>query len=201
MPSQVQIQTAMPSSKVSTINILTSRLQYQTCHIWVPDMLQRIAAICVRGHYYSYFKIASNQKQALQIADKLSRRNDPSIITQIPKGYAIWVLEPTAQQDKSAPIDRLASDAALNPENSNSLKILKHPPTCKIRVPDLEGTLSAVSIDGQYYSLFQAVQDWEELQRIIAILKRRGDKTAIAQIDQKYTIWVWEPEAKLDNSL
>lgn len=82
-------------SLAPNIQILRSRDRYTTCHVraaggnehhWLP-------AIEVDGFYYSFFRVAKTQARALQISSRLSRQGDRPIITQIPKGYAIWVLE------------------------------------------------------------------------------------------------------------
>jgi len=200
MPSQVQLQPSMSSPDVSTISILTARQQYQTCHIQVPDVPQCLPAICVRGRYYSYFKVTRDQQQALRVAEKLSRRQETATITKIPKGYAVWVLEPNAQQNcLKACTPANSFNAAPNVIPNAGLEPPGQPlyPACEIRVPDLDESLSAIAIEGDYYSLFQVAKDQEEMRRITAILERRGDKTAITQTNGQYNIWVWEPEATL----
>lgn len=74
--------------------------EYRTCHICLPDMQQRLPAIVVEEQYYSYFKTVKDRDKALKVVAKLFENKDDALITQTPKGYNIWVLEPTAYLSK-----------------------------------------------------------------------------------------------------
>lgn len=87
---------AKPATDAPACRILGSSNQYQSCHIYVPDLEQRLEAIIFNGSYYALFKVVDNRQQALEIAAKLSRRGDTPIITPKEQGDAVWVLEPEA---------------------------------------------------------------------------------------------------------
>lgn len=74
--------------------ILTSRQHYQPCHIQVPDLEQRLAAIQFEGKYYSLFKTVDDTQQVVQLIRRLSYRGDETVITKTSKGYAVWIFEP-----------------------------------------------------------------------------------------------------------
>lgn len=90
-------QPAIPPSTNTPCKILASRSQYQTCHIRVPDLDKRLAAIFFDCHYYSLFKVVDEVQQALQIVRRLSYRGEETVITKTEKGYGLWILEPEAQ--------------------------------------------------------------------------------------------------------
>lgn len=82
-----------------TCKILTSPDQYQPCLIRVPDLDEQLQAILTDGKYYGLFKPVENRQQALEIAARLGRRGDDTIITKTEQGENVWVLEPEARQE------------------------------------------------------------------------------------------------------
>lgn len=90
---------ASPSSEMTNTpicKILDSPSQYQPCLIRVPDLDDRLQAIQVVGRYYGLFKTVETRQQALEIASRLGRRGDNSIITRDSQGESVWVWEPDA---------------------------------------------------------------------------------------------------------
>ncbi len=83
-----------------TCKILTSPGQYQTCLVRVPDLDEQLQAILMDGKYYGLFKAVENRQQALEIAARLGRRGDDTVITKTEQGEAVWVFEPEARQEK-----------------------------------------------------------------------------------------------------
>lgn len=70
--------------------------EYRTCHICLPDSNERLAAIVFNKQYYSFFKSVKDRAKALSVVAKLNKKNNQALIAKNPKGYSIWVLEPTA---------------------------------------------------------------------------------------------------------
>lgn len=91
-----------PPPNSGAIKVLESRGQYNPCHIRVPDLDHRLAAIAVEGQYYSFFKVVKDRSQALEVAARLARRGDQTTITSTVKGEVVWVLEPEATLDRIA---------------------------------------------------------------------------------------------------
>lgn len=77
--------------------ILETRRQYRTCHISVPDLDERMAAVLVNEQYYGLFKVLSSREEAITIADRLLQKSEPLVLTRLGKGYGVWVWEPDAQ--------------------------------------------------------------------------------------------------------
>jgi hypothetical protein len=180
-----------------SIKILRSRSQYRSCHIRVPDSEQCLAAICLDQSYYSFFKFEKDQNRASQVAGRLNHRGDVSIITETPKGYAIWILETEAKLAQSLRAKYSVTDPPERSPQQQSYSILtsrsQYRP-CHIRVPDLEKPLAAIAFNGNYYSLFKVVEDVQQAKQIIAKLSHRGDSTVITKSLKGYGLWVLEPE-------
>lgn len=178
--------------------MLESRSQYRPCHVRVPDLNKRLAAILVDDKYYSFFRIEKDSQRALEITNKLTRRGDQTVITKTAKGYVIWVLEPEACPEQ------LTQDRSQSTNSSQvSYKLLEsrsqYQP-CQIRVPDLDKRLSAILVEGKYYSLFRVAGDRQKFTETIAKLNRRNDETVVTRTSKGFIIWVLEPEAYLDQS-
>jgi hypothetical protein len=90
-------QPQIPLQEISAkCRVLESRNQYQPCHVRVPDLDKRLAAVQVGGRYYSLLKVAKDEEHAVEIAARLINRGNEAIVIKNVKGYTIWVLEPEA---------------------------------------------------------------------------------------------------------
>lgn len=196
--SALNAQSLIPSS----IRFLKFRNQYHSCHIRVPDSERYLAAIFFDSSYYSFFKFEKDHNRASQVATKLNRRGDTSIITETPKGYAIWILEPEA---KPSHLIQAVYRSTRKPQRSlqqkqpyNILTSRSEYRPCHIRVPDLDKPLAAIAFNGNYYSLFKVVEDVQQAKQLIIRLSHRGDATVITKSVKGYGLWVLEPEAYSD---
>lgn len=97
---------------VPNIRVLQSRNRYKTCHVQIVGVSHWLPAIEVDGCYYSFFRVLKSQPEALQTSYRLSQQGDRPVITQIPKGYAVWVLETEVQLKYSAAAKPQASASA-----------------------------------------------------------------------------------------
>jgi hypothetical protein len=95
MGATVQIPETMSKRK-----LFVEKGDYQTCHIQLPDGDERMAAISIEGKLFSLFKIVSDREKALDILARLYDGGDNATITEIPKGFSIWIEEPTAVRIK-----------------------------------------------------------------------------------------------------
>lgn len=89
------------SVNFAPVRVLESRGQYQPCHVRVPDLDKRLAAILVDGKYYGLLKVVRDEQQAFELAARLEKRGNETIIVRNARGYTVWVLEPDAQPDFS----------------------------------------------------------------------------------------------------
>jgi hypothetical protein len=76
--------------------LFLAREDYQTCHIQIQDTQERLAAIAVGPQLFSFFKTITNRDKALDIVGRLYDNGNDALITQTPKAYIIWILEPEA---------------------------------------------------------------------------------------------------------
>lgn len=159
---------------------LLSRPDYKTCRIRVAG--ESIAAICVDRGYYSFFKVA-DAPTAAKLIDRLQQRGDRVVLTQTPKGYAIWVLEPDAQLLRPFPCRILTAPSQYR--------------LCQIRVPDLDQDLNAIEFQSSYYSLFRVIEDLQQALPIIDKLSDRGDQIIITKTQSEYSLWILEADGWL----
>lgn len=69
---------------------------------------------------------------------------------------------------------------------------------CNIRVPDLDKRLMAICVDGLFYSLFKTLEDVQQAVQIVKKLNYRGHETIITKNARGYSLWVLEPDARMD---
>jgi hypothetical protein len=201
---------------VLPIKVLESRAEYRPCHIVLSDSNERTAAIALAGEYYSFFRVEKSEARAQAICAKLMQRGHRPVITRVPKGLAVWTLEPNAQvappaataglssrpsrpllhSSASAPLENAATEAQVAP-----YRILVSPDQykfCNVRVPDLDKRLMAICVEGLYYSLFKTLEDVQQAVQIVKKLNHRGSETIITKNARGYSLWVLEPDARVD---
>lgn len=76
------------------------RSAFKPCHIRVPDMDRPMGAIAYNNHLYSYVRFYPTLEAAQRGADRLLQRGNRIVLTQVPKGLVLWVLEPDAHLAK-----------------------------------------------------------------------------------------------------
>ncbi|WP_448573364.1 hypothetical protein [Trichothermofontia sp.] len=182
----------MTQAAFVSCKLLTSRDQYQTCHILVPELDQPLAAIQLDDRCYSLFQTLTESERVLKVLIKLHQRGDEVIVTKTNKGYTLWVWEPEA---------RLKSVPAVKPKRlpPAAFKLLVTPdqfPFWTVQVPDLSQSLQAVEVSGQYYSLFRLETNVDRLFDIVAKITDRGDVTIVFAASQGYAVCVLEPDAQ-----
>lgn len=177
--------------------ILKSRAQYCCCHVYTDESSQRLAAILVHGKYYSFFRVEKSQDRAVEIANRLASRGNFPLITQMPTGFGLWVLEPGAYPigDRRSSV-RPAGDS-LSPSPYKILASRHQYKTCYIQVPDLDKRLAAIFLDGHYYSLFKIVETIQDVLQIAQRLKCGREEAVITKLKRGYGLWVLEPNAML----
>jgi hypothetical protein len=94
--------TNVQSSPCGKRKLFLDREDYQTCHIQLPDDEGRLAAIAIQDKLFSLFKIVSDRNKALDILARLYDSGSNAAITEIPKGFSIWIEEPTATRIPSS---------------------------------------------------------------------------------------------------
>jgi len=100
-PNAVPLQAADSYKEALGTNtpLLTSRRQYQTCRIELPDG-DRCAAIVYQNQYYSFFRTMPDRVRTVALVKKLEQRQNQCLVTKTPKGYGIWALEANAIEQR-----------------------------------------------------------------------------------------------------
>lgn len=197
--------------------VLTSRSSYKSCHILTSDHEFRLPAIQFEGIFYSLFKVEDSEGNAIKTLKKLHCRGDVTIVTIIPKGYAIWILEAEAIATKmvhdahlhTKQISQSSSHhqssiqakqtSKLIKDTSNPYQILtSHTQYVmgKAYIRGLDRPVSVVCFKGQYYYLFKTVQDIKQTAQIVKKIAVQGNRTVVTRMHQGYGIWVLEESAK-----
>jgi hypothetical protein len=188
------MQSSISLSSSSGPQIL-SRREYRSCHIYLPDANEHTAAILVNNRYYSFFQFHRDQKRSLELAQKLTQRGYSVVMTEAPKGYGLWTLEPTAQPAQPRSAVNLKGETS---QGHSLYKLLSSPSQyrpCHIQVPDLDKRLAAIQHENKFYSLFKAVAEIQEANQLIRRLANRGDGAIVTQTAKGFAIWIEEPEA------
>lgn len=172
--------------------ILANRQQYTTCHVRVPDLEQRLAAIYFGGKFYEFFQSIRDGRRAIALLTKLVYRGDEVVMTKTPKGYGLWVYEPEATPavPHSLPEPKSAAPCFL---------LVSHYPHQRVRaeVPDLAQPVDAVRVDQQTYSIFKMDLDADYALEILAKLLQRGDRSLLMPDKHGLLVGVYEPDAKV----
>jgi hypothetical protein len=95
-PDQNQLHPAKTQKPPTEFKYFPLERECELIDIRVPDLYETIPAIVDAGKYYSLFKIEDQAVDVLQLAAKLTERDDEVAIAQLEEGYAVCVLEPEA---------------------------------------------------------------------------------------------------------
>ncbi|MEL6381122.1 MAG: hypothetical protein AAFQ89_01345 [Cyanobacteria bacterium J06626_18] len=66
--------------------------------------------------------------------------------------------------------------------------------TCHIQVPEESQRLSAITLDGKFYSFFRALKEPIKTLGLLLKLTARGNQVAMTPISRGYVVWVHEPD-------
>jgi hypothetical protein len=80
-----------------TCLLLTDSQAYTLCQLQVPDVTKPLAAIDYRNRYYSIFKRDQDAAKLMEIAAKLARRGDDTLMTLTGQSYLLGLLEPNGR--------------------------------------------------------------------------------------------------------
>jgi hypothetical protein len=74
--------------------IVADKNAYQTCRLQVPDVTKPLMGLIYDNRHYSYFKQDANASKLLDIAAKLARRGDETLLVVEPNQFTLALLEP-----------------------------------------------------------------------------------------------------------
>lgn len=191
----------MPSStSPSVLNLLSDRQQYQHCHLLIADEENPSAGLNVNGEYYVFFRVVQDLTRGRQLTERLAKGNHKTVVTRIPKGYAIWVHEPSAcLHSRRVPKDRsvVGVQGTVAPPTSPPFEQLtseRDYSPCKIQVPDLDKPLTGIRYRSNLYSLLRIVRDEAHAINLAQRLHQKGNQALISSTAYGYSIWVLEPD-------
>lgn len=77
--------------------MVSDKTAYQTCRLQVPDVTKPLMALTYSDRYYSFFKQDIDAAKVLDIAAKLARRGDETLLVIEPPTFTLALLEPNAR--------------------------------------------------------------------------------------------------------
>jgi ribosomal protein L2 len=83
---------AQPNTRANFPVVLMSNA-VKRCHIVLPDLIAPVSAIFYQEQYYSYVKFFPTLEAAQRGANRLIEKGNKVLLTQIPKGFVVWVYE------------------------------------------------------------------------------------------------------------
>jgi hypothetical protein len=79
--------------------VLESEEDYPSYEVWVPDVNQPLMALLIQEQYYCLLRTVPDKQKAFELAERLAKKKNPTVITKRDRTWAIWVLEPDASLD------------------------------------------------------------------------------------------------------
>ncbi|MCL6435972.1 MAG: hypothetical protein K6T90_17525 [Leptolyngbyaceae cyanobacterium HOT.MB2.61] len=76
---------------------ILDRKLVKTCHIALPDMPKPVGAIAYSEKLFSYVKFYPTLEAAQRASERMIKHGNTVVLTRVPKGLVLWVLEPDAQ--------------------------------------------------------------------------------------------------------
>lgn len=86
-----------PAETLAEARVLDSR-EVQHCHITAPDLPRPTGAIAYGGQLYSYLRLFPTLEAAQRAAARSMGRGNQVLLTRVPKGFVLWILEPEARR-------------------------------------------------------------------------------------------------------
>jgi hypothetical protein len=86
-----------PPLPLPTPPIILNRQAFKSCHIYLPDLPKPVGAIAIGNQLFSFVRFYPTLEAAQRGCDRLTQRGNQAVLTQIPKGLVLWVLEPDAR--------------------------------------------------------------------------------------------------------
>lgn len=199
MISQLDSLSSLAAQHAHAIEckFLLNRDLYQPCHIWAPDVDERLSAIYVDNQFYSFFKVLAAPQKMLDVIVRLGKRDDKVAITLNKRGFAVWVHEPGARYAPPSQKPYHSVQPVFGPKACLVITAGDAYTLCQIQVPDMAKPLNAISYRGSLYSIFKQEGDAGKLVEMAAKLAQRGDDILIALTDAAYRLALLEPNGKL----
>jgi hypothetical protein len=76
------------------------------CHVLLPDTPRPTSAIIFEDQFYVFVKFFPTVEAARRAAQRMTDRGNTVVLTRIPKGLVLWVLEPDARLVGASPVQK-----------------------------------------------------------------------------------------------
>lgn len=96
-PAKKPSYTIRPVFGPQSCLMVTDKATYQTCRLQVPDVTKPLMALTYSDRYYSFFKQDIDAAKVLDIAAKLARRGDETLLVIEPPTFTLALLEPSGR--------------------------------------------------------------------------------------------------------
>jgi hypothetical protein len=96
-PARKPSYTIRPVFGPKSCLVVTDETTYQTCRLQVPDVTKSLMALTHNDRYYSFFKQDTDAAKVLDIAAKLARRGDETLLVIEPPTFTLALLEPNGR--------------------------------------------------------------------------------------------------------
>lgn len=96
-PARKPSYTIRPVFGPQACLVVTDETTYQTCRLQVPDVTKPLMALTHNDRYYSFFKQDTDAAKVLDIASKLARRGDETLLVVEPPTFTLALLEPNGR--------------------------------------------------------------------------------------------------------
>jgi hypothetical protein len=103
----------------------------------------------------------------------------------------------TSSVSELAPFPELAQTTQTGYQIGQVLE-LADGATCRIRVKPLQQRQFAIQVAGQFYSFFRLVSTRDAALETARQLSARDHLVVITPVEQRYAVWVWQPEAEIE---
>lgn len=94
------LETILATAPTPTPTPIVDRRLVRTCHITLPDTPKPISAIAYNNKLFSYVKFYPTLEAAQRASARMIKHGNQAVLTQVPRGLVLWVLEPDAQLAK-----------------------------------------------------------------------------------------------------
>ena len=194
------IASAKANRPLQSVKLLAQREDYNTCHIYLPEEPQRLAAVALDGKFYSFFRSLREPIKTVGLLLKLAARGQQVVTTPTKHGHALWIYEPDGSLAKSTTRESARmlpptfgpADCWIISDRQPGYRI------CSLKVPDLPDDVVPGLANGQkFYSLYRRERHAGNTLKLATRLVQRGDEVVLLVGKAGYVICVYEPGATM----
>ncbi len=162
--------------------VILSPKSVSFCHVSIPDHSRPCSALRYQDHYYLFVRVFADRAKAQEVAKRLTTKGDAVVLTELPKGYGLWVLEPTAQP---------VAERQLVITSPRAVRF------CHLQIPGQPKPCSGLEYGGQLYLFVRVFPDRAKAEEMAKRQIAKGNPVVLTAMFKGYGFWVLEPDAVL----